>query len=170
MTQSDRPLAVVTGASTGIGYELARCCAENGFDLIVAADEEEIEPAAEHFRDMGANVEAVKADLATIQGVETLYAATKGRKIDALLANAGIGLGQGFLDQDFNEVIRVIDTNITGTLYLIHRVGRDMRRNQAWPHPYHWINCRLHTRTVSGGLSRHQGLRRTPSPTPCATS
>ena len=131
MTQSDRPLAVVTGASTGIGYELARCCAENGFDLIVAADEEEIEPAAEHFRDMGANVEAVKADLATIQGVETLYAATKGRKIDALLANAGIGLGHGFLDQDFNEVIRVIDTNITGTLYLIHRVGRDMRSNQS---------------------------------------
>ena len=131
MTQSDRPLAVVTGASTGIGYELARCCAENGFDLIVAADEDEIEPAAEHFRDMGANVEAVKADLATIEGVETLYAATKGRKIDALLANAGIGLGQGFLDQDFNEVIRVIDTNITGTLYLIHRVGRDMRSKQS---------------------------------------
>ena len=157
MTQSDRPLAVVTGASTGIGYELARCCAENGFDLIVAADEEEIEPAAEHFRDMGANVEAVKADLATIQGVETLYAATKGRKIDALLANAGIGLGQSFLDQDFNEVIRVIDTNITGTLYLIHRVGRDMR-SKRWPHPYHRIDCRLRSRNVSGGLSRHQGL------------
>ncbi len=131
MTNEKRPLAVVTGASTGIGYELARCCAENDFDLIVAADEEAIENAAQHFRDMGANVQAVKADLATIEGVEALYAATKGRKVDALLANAGIGLGQGFLDQNFNEVIRVIDTNITGTLYLIHRVGRDMRKNKS---------------------------------------
>ena len=131
MTNEKRPLAVVTGASTGIGYELARCCAENDFDLIVAADEDEIENAAQHFRDMGANVQGVKADLATIEGVETLYAATKGRKVDALLANAGIGLGQGFLDQNFNEVIRVIDTNITGTLYLIHRVGRDMRKNKS---------------------------------------
>jgi short-subunit dehydrogenase len=131
MSKTSRPLAVITGASTGIGYELARCCAENGFNLIVAADEDEIEQAAEHFRDMGVEAEAVIADLATIEGVETLYAATNGRKIDALLANAGIGLGQGFLDQDFNEVIRVIDTNITGTLYLIHRVGRDMRNNKS---------------------------------------
>jgi short-subunit dehydrogenase len=131
MTNEKRPLAVVTGASTGIGYELARCCAENDLDLIVAADEDEIENAAQHFRDMGANVQSVKADLATIEGVDALYAATKGRKVDALLANAGIGLGQGFLDQNFNEIIRVIDTNITGTLYLIHRVGRDMRKNQS---------------------------------------
>ncbi len=131
MTNEKRPLAVVTGASTGIGYELARCCAENDFDLIVAADEEAIENAAQHFRDMGANVQAVKADLATLEGVEALYAAKIGRKVDALLANAGIGLWKGFLDQNFNEVIRVIDTNITGTLYLIHRVGRDMRKNKS---------------------------------------
>ena len=131
MTKTKHSLAVVTGASTGIGYELARCCAKNGFDLIVAADEEEIEKAAEHFRDMGVNAEAVKANLATIEGVEALYASSKGRKIDALLANAGIGLGKGFLDQDFNEVIRVIDTNITGTLYLIQKVGRDMRSKKS---------------------------------------
>ena len=63
--------------------------------------------------------------------MEALYASTKGRQIDALLANAGIGLGKGFLDQDFNEVIRVIDTNITGTLYLIQKVGRDMRSKKS---------------------------------------
>lgn len=131
MDQSDRPLAIVTGASTGIGYELGRCCAENGFDLIVAADEEEIETAAGHFRDMGVEAEAIKSDLATIDGVDALFEAIRGRKVDALLANAGIGLGQGFLDQDFNSVIRVIDTNITGTLYLIQKVGREMRDRQA---------------------------------------
>jgi uncharacterized protein len=130
MTET-RPLALVTGASTGIGYELARCCAQNGFDLIVAADEGRINEAAEDFREIGVEVLAVEADLATIQGVEELYAAAKGRKIDVLLANAGRGLGDAFIDQDFNEVIRVIDTNITGTLYLIQKVCRDMRDDNA---------------------------------------
>ena len=54
-----RPLAIVTGASTGIGYELARCCAEDGFDLIVAADEPEIKKAAADFAALGAKVDAV---------------------------------------------------------------------------------------------------------------
>jgi short-subunit dehydrogenase len=126
-----RPLAVVTGASTGIGFELAKCCAENGFDLVVAADEPEIERAAQTLRDMGAKVDAVEADLATLDGVDRLYAASKGRRVDALLANAGRGLGKGFLDQDFEDVRHVVDTNVTGTLYLVHRVGRDMRARGA---------------------------------------
>jgi short-subunit dehydrogenase len=129
MAGPKRPLAVVTGASTGIGYELAKVCAQNGFDLVVAADEPEIEAAAEAFRREGAEVVAVEADLSTIEGVTELYEAVKatGRPVDALLANAGRGLGRGFLDQDFEDVIHVIDTNITGTLYLIRLVGRDMR-------------------------------------------
>jgi short-subunit dehydrogenase len=129
--KTKRKLAIVTGASTGIGYELARCCAQEGFDLIVAADEPAIEKAAEDFRTFGSKVDAVETDLATIQGVEKLHAATKGRSVDALLANAGTGLKNGFLDQDFNEVIRVLDTNITGTLYLIQKVGRYMRERKA---------------------------------------
>ncbi|HJS85042.1 MAG TPA: SDR family NAD(P)-dependent oxidoreductase [Acetobacteraceae bacterium] len=127
MASATRPLAIVTGASTGIGYELAKCCAQNGYDLIVAADEPAINDAAQAFRQLGASVEAVQADLATMAGVDKLHAAAKGRPVEALLANAGRGLGKGFLDQDFNDVRRVIDTNITGTLYLIQKVGRDMR-------------------------------------------
>jgi uncharacterized protein len=122
-----RPLAVVTGASTGIGYELAVCCAEAGFDLIVAADEAAIEDAASALRRLGAAVEALEVDLATVEGGDRLYASTKGRPVDALLANAGRGLGKGFLDQNFDDVRRVIDTNVTGTLYLLQRIGRDMR-------------------------------------------
>jgi short-subunit dehydrogenase len=122
-----RPLAIVTGASTGIGYELARCCAQNGYDLLVAADEPAINEAAQAFRQIGVSVDAVEADLATLEGVDRLYAAARGRPVEALLANAGRGLGKGFLDQDFNDVRRVIDTNITGTVYLIQKVGRDMR-------------------------------------------
>jgi len=122
-----RPLAIVTGASTGIGYELAKRCAEHGFDLLVAADEPEIFDAAQDFRTLGVAVEAIEADLATLEGVDKLYAATNGRPVAALLANAGRGLGHAFLDQNFDEVRHVIDTNITGTLYLIQKVGRDMR-------------------------------------------
>lgn len=126
--QNNRPLAIVTGASSGIGYHLARLCAENGFDLVIAADRP-LEGAAQDFESCGAHVTAVQTDLAGRQGVDQLYAAIGGRKVDALLANAGHGLGRGFLEQDFAEVQHVIDTNITGTLYLLQKVARDMRHN-----------------------------------------
>jgi uncharacterized protein len=130
---ADRQFAIVTGASTGIGLELARCCAQDNFDLLIAADEPQIETAAAGLRSLGAAVEAVEADLSTLEGVDQLYDAAKriGRTVDALLANAGRGLGRAFLDQDFGRIRHVIDTNITGTVYLIHRIGNDMRRRNA---------------------------------------
>lgn len=124
-------LAVITGASTGIGFELARQCAKNGFDLIVAANEPEIETAAARLREAGVNVEAVNADLSKTEGVDKLIAKIGGRPVDALLANAGRGLGRAFLDQDWNDVRYVIDTNVTGTVYLIQKVGREMRARGA---------------------------------------
>jgi uncharacterized protein len=127
MVQKPRPLAVVTGASTGIGFELAKCCAENGYDLIVVADEPEIHAAARTFTSMGANTQALEADLSTFTGVDELIAEIGARPVDALLANAGRGLGKGFLDQDFDAAMRVVNTNISGTIYLIHLIGRRMR-------------------------------------------
>jgi uncharacterized protein len=125
--QNSRPLAVVTGASTGIGYELAKCCAEGGFDLLIAADEPEIETAARTLGVNGTVVQAIEADLSTVEGVDKLCQTLGSRKVDALLANAGRGLGRSFMDQDWDDIRRVIDTNITGTVYLIHRIGREMR-------------------------------------------
>jgi short-subunit dehydrogenase len=122
-----RALAIVTGASSGIGYHLARQCAENGFDLLIAADDPDIGKAADDFRALGANVDLIETDLATTQGVDELYDAIRGREVDALLANAGHGLGHAFLDQDFEQARHVVDTNVTGTIYLLHKVGRDMR-------------------------------------------
>jgi short-subunit dehydrogenase len=124
---NSRPLAIVTGASSGIGYELAKECAGHGYDLLIAADDAAIESAAEDFRAMGVTVDAVEVDLSTTEGVEELLAATGGRAVQLLLANAGHGLGKGFLDQDFEAARHVVDTNITGTIYLIQKVGREMR-------------------------------------------
>jgi short-subunit dehydrogenase len=126
----NRPFAIVTGASSGIGLELAREAARRGYDLLIAADRELDSPAAD-LRTHGGTVVAVEADLATREGVETLYAHAKDRRVDALLANAGHGLGKGFLDQDFADVQHVINTNITGTLDLIQKVARQMRRQMA---------------------------------------
>jgi short-subunit dehydrogenase len=121
-----RPFAIITGASTGIGLHLALEAAAHGYDLLLAADES-LDKAAEAARALGAEVTVVVADLATTEGVDSLYDHTDGRNVDALLANAGHGLGKGFLDQDFDDIEHVIHTNVTGTLDLIHRVANDMR-------------------------------------------
>jgi short-subunit dehydrogenase len=118
--------AIVTGASTGIGFELAQLAVENGYDLLVVADEDLINDAAADLRRNGANVDAVVADLSTIEGVDQLLAAAKGREIDLLCANAGRGLGHAFLDQRVPDWRHVVDTNIVGTLYLLQNVLKDM--------------------------------------------
>lgn len=123
-----RRLAVVTGASRGIGFELARLAAQDGYDIVAAAqDAETLEASAAMLREFDANVETVAGDLATLEGVDRLVEAVGDRKVDMLMANAGHGLGGAFLDREFTELRHVIDTNVTGTLYLLHRIGRMMR-------------------------------------------
>ena len=126
---ASRPLAVVTGASTGIGLELARCCADNGFDLLMVADEPRIADAARELqgRTPGCSAHSLQADLSKPDGVARVIDKLQGRPVDALLANAGRGLGQGFLDQDLDEALCVLATNVSGTVALIHRIGRTMR-------------------------------------------
>jgi uncharacterized protein len=118
--------AIVTGASTGIGRELAILAAGDGYDLLLAADTAGLAEVAELCRAAGATVDTLEVDLATEDGVDQLCAATQGRAVDALFANAGHGFGGAFLDQDFEELRHVIDTNVTGTIYLIQQIARDM--------------------------------------------
>ena len=133
MADTQISFSVVTGASSGIGFELAKIAAENGSDLLICSDGADINDAAERLRETGREVVAVEADLATIDGVDALRSKMLeiGRPIDALFANAGRGLGNGFLDQNFADIQRVIDTNVTGTTYLLHRFVNDMR-SQGW--------------------------------------
>lgn len=104
---------------------MAKRAAERGYDLIVAADQP-LEEAVADFESLGARVQAVHADLASRQGVDEFCAAIGGREVSALVANAGHGLGKGFLDQDFADIQHVVDTNITGTLYLLQKVAPGM--------------------------------------------
>lgn len=120
-------LVVVTGASSGIGLELAKCAARDGVDLILAADRDLSEGEAQARAAGAASVETVECDLATDEGIDRLVATIGDRPVAALIANAGHGLGGEFLDEDWNEARHVIDTNITGTIHLIQLVGKRMR-------------------------------------------
>jgi len=123
-----RPFAIITGASTGIGLELAKQCGAHGYDVLIVANEPRIQDAADQVRREGGEVETVEADLSTTEGVDQLIEAIRDRPVAAFLANAGRGLGRGFVEQDWTEIRKVVDTNITGTLYLLHKVAADMKR------------------------------------------
>jgi uncharacterized protein len=129
MTETEtKPLAVVTGASSGIGFELAKVFAENGFDLLVNAEDGGLGAAAEQLRITGAQVQPVPADLSSYDGVEQLYAAiaSTGRPVSAAALNAGVGQGGAFLDTDLADEIHIIDLNVTSTVHLAKRLLKDM--------------------------------------------
>jgi short-subunit dehydrogenase len=119
-------LALVTGASSGIGRELARLFARDGYDLILAAEDDGIHQIAAEL-----GTRAVQADLATPQGVQTVIDAlvTTGRPLEAAALNAGVGGGHAFVDQDLATVLEIIDLNVRGTTQLTHWVVRAMKDN-----------------------------------------
>jgi uncharacterized protein len=129
MTTSDhRPLALVTGASSGIGLELAKQFAQNGFDLVIAAEDAELGLAAEQVRALGAAVSPVRVDLARYDDVELLWQAVEnsGRPLDAAALNAGVGVGGPFVETDLAAELNLVQLNCASTLHLGKRVAQHM--------------------------------------------
>jgi short-subunit dehydrogenase len=128
-------LAVVTGASSGIGLELAKQFASHGFDLLIISEDDQIDAAAEHLRSLGARVDAVQANLATFDGVESVcqLISDNGQPIDALALNAGVGVGGPFLESELDDELNLIALNVASPVHMAKRllpamVARDRGR------------------------------------------
>jgi short-subunit dehydrogenase len=121
-------LALVTGASSGIGFELAKLFVEDGYDVVVAADDDGIHAAADKLASSGARVVPVQVDLRDPAEVERLYrAATEGgRHVDAAALNAGTGRAGSFIEGDLDSDFNVIDLNVRSTVHLSKLVLQDM--------------------------------------------
>src|SRR3954469_2451006 len=127
--QQQRPFAVVTGASSGIGFELAKVFAENGYDLLITAEDVEIEVAHRELNQIAASVECAREDLSSEEGVQRLYDRIKAsaRPVDVLCLNAGIGEGGDFArETDLRKELRLIDLNVRSTVQLCKLVVGDM--------------------------------------------
>jgi short-subunit dehydrogenase len=128
-----RPLAAVTGASSGIGLHLALALARRGYDLVIAAEDAELENAAAQVRHEGGQVRAVRVDLRDAKGVDQFHAAIAedGRALEVMALNAGVGKGGPFVETDLADEQSIIDLNVTSTVRLAKQVLRDMVANDS---------------------------------------
>jgi len=127
--QEQRPFAVVTGASSGIGFELAKVLAEEGYDLLITAEDEELQAAQRELNQLTASVECTREDLSSEGGVQRLYERIQAtaRPVDLLCLNAGIGHGGDFArENELPKVLRLIDLNVRSTVHLCKLVVEDM--------------------------------------------
>jgi short-subunit dehydrogenase len=120
-TRTSRKFAVVTGASSGIGYELAKQCLEHNFEVLICAEDSGIVSAAVTLAEIGPTVMPLQADLATREGCEKLVGAID-RPVDALLLNAGVGVGGAFIDTELEAELRMVELNCIHTVHLAKRI------------------------------------------------
>ncbi len=127
-TNHSKQLALITGASSGIGYELAKQFAEHGFDLLIVAGSDRINTAARDLQAIGVSVEVVQANLADHDGVHQLLTAiqSSGRSIDAAAINAGVGVSGRFTETDLGEELNMVALNVTSTLHVAKYIVKDM--------------------------------------------
>lgn len=127
----ERPLAAITGASSGIGYELARQFARNGFDLVVCAEDAGIHVAARTFETDGATVYPIQVDLRRYEDNEKFYEHIRecSRPLEAIALNAGVGVFGDFArETDLREELGMIQLNVVSTVHLAKLVAADMVR------------------------------------------
>jgi len=128
-----RPLALITGASSGIGYQLAQQFTTHGYDVVVAAEDDGIVASAAALARDGASAEAVQVDLRSADGVAQLYrmVTDSERPLAAAALNAGVGRGGKFIDTDLDDDFDIVDLNVRGTMQLAKLVLRDMARRNS---------------------------------------
>ena len=122
-----RGVALVTGASSGIGDALARVFAEKGFDLVISARREDRLTALAD--ELSVDVMTVACDLSTPEGIEKLIAATAETKIDVLVNNAGIAYSGDFSGQRIDDIQNMTNLNIFAPTALCHHfIGRMIKQ------------------------------------------
>ncbi|MDF2643319.1 MAG: short-chain dehydrogenase/reductase [Pseudomonas sp.] len=128
---NDRPLALVTGGSSGIGLELAKQFAQHGFDLVISGSSDKVKTSAEELKSTGVECFAYQADASTYEGVQGLwdFVVSLGRPLEAAALNVGIGKGGAFIDNELEDELRLIAINITGTVHMAKRVAQHMVAN-----------------------------------------
>ncbi|MFC5728693.1 MULTISPECIES: SDR family NAD(P)-dependent oxidoreductase [Nocardioides] len=121
-------LALVTGASSGIGRALASVLVGHGYDVVVTADDEALHECVAELRESGREVVAVQADLATAGGVEELWRAVRatGRPLAVAALNAGMGVPGRFADTPLEDHLRLVDLNVRSTVHLAKLVVDQM--------------------------------------------
>jgi short-subunit dehydrogenase len=125
---AESPFAVITGASSGIGFELALLFAGDGFDLMLCAEDDALEAAALRCRTAGVEVQTFQTDLGSADGVQAFYEAViaTGRPVDAAVLNAGVGRGGAFADADLADLLEVVDLNVRSTVHLLRLLLPDL--------------------------------------------
>jgi len=126
-----RPIALVTGASSGIGAAFAEYLAELGHDLVLTArDLARLEERARHLRERHSiEVEVIKSDLATNEGIKTieLRLENRSRPVDVLINNAGFGINKSFSVSDRQSENDLLDVLVRAPMRLMHSVLPSMR-------------------------------------------
>lgn len=116
-----RQTALITGASVGIGYELARQFARGGYDLIlVARNVQKLNEAAAEMRTLGGAADVIECDLSRPDAPPRLFKQLAGRQIDVLVNNAGFGALGRFAELDLQRQLDMIQVNVTSLVHLTH--------------------------------------------------
>jgi short-subunit dehydrogenase len=125
-------LALVTGASSGIGLSLAKELAARGYDLVIASAGVRLDAASEQLAATGVRVLPVQTDLATRAGIEELWGQIQstGSHLDVACINAGVGVGGLFSDTDLDAELNMVSLNCLGTIQLAKHVVQQMLQQQ----------------------------------------
>lgn len=125
---STRPLALVTGGSSGIGFELAKQFAERGYDVAISGQSERVFASVTELKKLGVEAFPYQGDAGTYDGVEGFWEFTlsQGRPVAAAALNVGIGHGGSFVENTLDDEFKIIAVNITGTVHMAKRVVQHM--------------------------------------------